>query len=108
MYRKEELNISDPGDASNEEQVPDLQGSDEVLEEKVIIVDSDRRSNIIWPFDQSKGQVCAVGRGQALDCGIGPAGPAGFSKNGVIYLTAKDFQVERIFQMASEESIASF
>ena len=86
LYRKEELKLSDPGDASNKEQVPGLKGSSKMLEEKIYVISGLSNIQAMRPFDQSKGQVCALVPSQALDCGIGPA----LLADGVTYLTAKD------------------
>ena len=93
LYQKEELELSDPDDASNKEQVPGLKGSSKMLEEKVYVISGLLNIQAIRPFDQSKGQVCALVPGQALDCGIGPT----LFANGVTYLTAKDALRGRTF-----------
>ena len=96
LYRKEELKLYDPGDASNKEQAPGLKGSGKIVEEKIHVISDLPNIRAIRPFDQSKGQVCALVPGQALDCGIRPSenlGPFGLSVpsgNEVTYLTAKD------------------
>lgn len=69
----------------NERRCSGLEPSDPQYEVKVLRKTS--KSQILEPFDRSKGQVVALVLGQALNCGIGPLR---WGKQPITYLTAKD------------------
>ena len=68
---------------SNERQNSSLEPSDPQYEVKVLRKTPE--SQILEPFDRSKGEVVALVLGQALDCGIGPC-----VEDSTTYLSAKD------------------
>lgn len=74
--------------ASDESRFAGIKG--EPFEIKVKIMSESPQSQAIRPFDTSKGQVCALVTGQALDCGIGPAVICWGVLDGITYLSAKD------------------
>ena len=84
-YGKEKFKRSQSSSASDQGQTPDLEvGSHEV---KVKIMSKSPQSQAIRP---SKGQVCALVPGQALDCGIGPVESRHRDLDKITYLSAKD------------------
>ena len=68
---------------SNERQNSSLEPSDPQYEVKVLRKTPE--SQILEPFDRSKGRVVALVQGQALNCGIGPC-----LEDSTTYLSAKD------------------
>ena len=72
--------------ASNEGRVPGTEGGNG--EVKIKVMSESPQSQAIRPFDISKGQVCALVTGQALDCGIGPTRLD--NPDSITYLSAKD------------------
>ena len=87
-YGKEKFKRSQSSSALDQEQTPDLEvGSHEV---KVKIMSESPQSQTIRPSDPSKGQVCALVPGQALDCGIGPLESPYSDPDKITYLSAKD------------------
>lgn len=83
-YGIEKLKPSRSISASNEGRVPGTEGGNG--EVKIKVMSESPQSQAIRPFDTSKGQVCALVPGQALDCGIGPAQ----ALDSTTYLSAKD------------------
>ena len=69
--------------AYNERRLSSLEPSDPRYE--VMVLRNEPRSQILQPFDRSKGHVVALVPGQALNCGVGPS-----RLSGVTYLSAKD------------------
>ena len=87
-YGIEKLKRSRSINASNEGRVPGTEGGNG--EVKIRVMSESPQSQAIRPFDTSKGQVCALVPGQALDCGIGPAESRLDVPDGITYLSAKD------------------
>ena len=83
-YGIESFQRSHATSASDESRFAGIKG--EPFEVKVKIMSESPQSQAIRPFDTSKGQVCALVTGQALDCGIGPAHAL---PNSITYLSAK-------------------
>ena len=78
---------------SNEKRNWDAEGldlTDSTREYKIDVIDCRHQRWAIIPPDQSKGQVCALIPGQALDCGIGPADTTASEGSKTTYLSAKD------------------
>ena len=69
--------------AYNERRLSSLEPSDPRYE--VMVLRNEPRSQILQPFDRSKGHVVALVPSQALNCGIGPS-----RRSGVTHLSAKD------------------
>ena len=84
-YGIESFQRSHATSASDESRFAGIKG--EPFEVKVKIMSESPQSQAIRPFDTSKGQVCALVAGQALECGIGPGGPLPVN---FTYLSAKD------------------
>lgn len=84
-YGKESFKRSHATSASDESRFAGIKGGP--FEVKVKIMSESPQSQAIRPFDTSKGQVCALVTGQALDCGIGPAQAL---PDSITYLSAKD------------------
>ena len=89
-YSKEELERSQSSSASEKGQNPGIEGRNGEVNIKVKIMSKSSQSQAIRPFDTSKGQVCALVPGQAIDCGIGPAGNPWENPEEITYPSAKD------------------
>lgn len=87
-YGKESLKRSHATSASDESRFAGTKGGP--VEVKVKIMSESPQSQAIRPFDTSKGQVCALVPGQALDCGIGPVQVLWNFPDSITYLSAKD------------------
>ena len=77
------------GIASNRERYSGREGGDSMVSDKVKVVGISLQNQTVRPFHLSKGQVCALVHGQALECGVGPGKWLG-TRNRITYLTAKD------------------
>lgn len=87
-YGKESFKRSHATSASDESRFAGIKGGP--FEVKVNIMSESPQSQAIRPFDTSKGQVCALVPGQALDCGIGPSQSDWIDPDSITYLSAKD------------------
>ena len=87
-YGKEKLKRSQSSSASDQGQTLDLEVRSHEVQVK--IMSPWRQNQTIRPSDPSKGQVCALVPGQALDCGIGPDESSYSDPDKITYLSAKD------------------
>ena len=77
------------GIASNMGRRSGLEGGDSMIDDRVKIVATSQRNQIIRHFDLSKDEMCALVHGQALECGVGPWRWLG-TRDRTTYFTAKD------------------
>ena len=88
-YGKKYIDRFRSGIASNRGRRSALECGDSMIDDRVRVIGNSQQNQAIRPFHLSRGQVCALVHGQALECGVGPGKWLG-TRNRVIYLTAKD------------------
>ena len=88
-YGKKYIDRIRLGIASNRGRRSALECGHSMIDDRVKVIGISQQNQAIRPFPLSKGQVCALVHGQALECGVGPGIWLG-TRNHITYLTAKD------------------